>query len=232
MISDVQPQTEIVRVVLVDDHDIWRGGVRSMLRGTEFEVVAEASNGKDGHAVAAELQPDLVLLDIRMADGDGFDALQAIKKSHAGVAVLMLTTYDNPTFMARAVAGGASGYVLKGVGRDELLAAMRAVTRGEMLLTKDQLVRSLRSVSDRAVSVADLIEPLTKREEEVLRLVATGLNNREIGAILFIGEGTVKTHVEHIIGKLGVSDRVQAAVWAARTGLIDDGDLPQLAVRA
>lgn len=232
MISDVQPQTKIVRVVLVDDHDIWRGGVRSMLRGTEFEVVAEASNGKDGHAVAAELQPDLVLLDIRMADGDGFDALQAIKKSHAGVAVLMLTTYDNPTFMARAVAGGASGYVLKGVGRDELLAAMRAVTRGEMLLTKDQLVRSLRSVSDRAVSVADLIEPLTKREEEVLRLVATGLNNREIGAILFIGEGTVKTHVEHIIGKLGVSDRVQAAVWAARTGLIDDGDLPQLAVRA
>jgi len=222
---------EVVRVVLVDDHDIWRGGVRSMLRGTEFDVVGEASNGKEGHAVVTDLKPALVLLDIRMAEGDGFDALQAIKKSDPAIAVLMLTTYDNPTFMARAVAGGASGYMLKGVGRDDLLAAMRAVTRGEMLLTRDQLVRSLRSISDRAVDAADLIEPLTKREEEVLRLVATGLNNREIGAILFIGEGTVKTHVEHIIGKLGVSDRVQAAVWAARTGLVDDGDLPQLAVR-
>jgi len=231
MSTEAASDISAIRVVLVDDHDIWRGGVKSMLRGTEFEVIGEASSGKEGHVVVADAKPDLVLLDIRMAEGDGFDALQAIKKTDPGVAVLMLTTYDNPTFMARAVAGGASGYVLKGVGRDELLSAMRAVTRGEMLLTRDQLVRSLRSVSDRAVDVADLIEPLTKREEEVLRLLATGLNNREIGAILFIGEGTVKTHVEHIIGKLGVSDRVQAAVWAARTGLIDDGDLPQLAVR-
>ncbi|MFY7951493.1 MAG: response regulator [Armatimonadaceae bacterium] len=220
-----------VSVVLIDDHDIWRGGVKSMLRGTEFNVVGEASSGREGVDVVATLKPDVVLLDIRMAGGDGFDALQGIKKADNRTAVLMLTTYDNPTFMARAVAGGASGYVLKGVGREELLATMRAVLRGEMLLTRDQLVRSLRSVSDRALQTTDLIEPLTKREEEVLRLVSTGLNNREIGAVLFIGEGTVKTHVEHIIGKLGVSDRVQAAVWAARKGLIDESDLPRLAVR-
>jgi DNA-binding NarL/FixJ family response regulator len=131
----------------------------------------------------------------------------------------MLTTYDNPTYMARAVSGGAAGYLLKGVGRDDLLAALRSVVSGDMLISKDELVRSLRSVSDVGQASGDLIEPLTEREQEVLRLLSTGLNNREIATILFIGESTVKTHVEHIIGKLGVSDRVQCAVWAARNGL-------------
>jgi DNA-binding NarL/FixJ family response regulator len=136
----------------------------------------------------------------------------------------MLTTYDNPTFMARAVAGGASGYLLKGVERDELVGALDAVASGEMLLSAQELVRSLRGVSEHASSATDLIEPLTKREEEVLRLVATGMSNRDIAAVLFIAEGTVKTHVEHIIGKIGVSDRVQAAVWAARHGLIAEAE--------
>lgn len=200
-----------------------------MLRGTEFKVDGEASSGREGIEVCARARPNLVLLDIRMAGGDGFEALVGIKEVSPQTSVLMLTTYDNPTFMARAVAGGASGYLLKGVSREDLLTSMRAVAAGEMLLTADQLVRSLRSVSENAIRTTDLIEPLTKREEEVLRLVATGLNNREIGAILFIGEGTVKTHVEHIIGKLGVSDRVQAAVWAARKGLVQETDLPRLA---
>lgn len=226
--TDTLPASDHYSVVLVDDHAIWRGGVRSMLRATEFDIIGEASSGTEAIDVCTTLKPDLVLLDIRMAGGDGFDALKGIKSARETTSVLMLTTYDNPTFMARAVAGGAAGYLLKGITRDELLEAMRNVAGGEMLLTQEQLVRSLRSVSENAVRTTDLIEPLTKREEEVLRLLATGLSNREIGAILFIGEGTVKTHVEHIIGKLGVSDRVQAAVWAARKGLVVESDLPPL----
>jgi DNA-binding NarL/FixJ family response regulator len=206
-------------VVLVDDHAIWRGGVRSMLEDTEFQVVGEASSGREAVEVVGKVKPNLVLLDIRMAGGDGLEALQNLKAETPQTAVIMLTTYDNPTFMARAVAGGAAGYLLKGIERDELLAALRAVAAGEMLLSAEGLVRSLRGISEAAAGASDLIEPLTDREQEVLRLVATGLPNKEIAEILFIAESTVKTHVEHIIGKLGVSDRVQAAVWAARHGL-------------
>jgi DNA-binding NarL/FixJ family response regulator len=215
----------VIPVVLVDDHAIWRGGVRSMLEDTEFAVVGEAASGRDAIDVVGAVLPRLVLLDIRMADGDGLDALQAIKQEHPRIAVVMLTTYDNPTYMARAVAGGAAGYLLKGVERDDLLLALRQVAGGEMLLTAEDLTRSLRGISPAAPGMSDLIEPLTDREMEVLRLLATGLNNRSIGAILFIAESTVKTHVEHIIGKLGVSDRVQAAVWAARQGIVVPANL-------
>jgi DNA-binding NarL/FixJ family response regulator len=209
-------------VVLVDDHAIWRGGVKSMLEDTEFTVIGEASSGKEALSVIREARPSLVLLDIRMAGGDGLDALQAIKAEHPRISVVMLTTYDNPTYMARAVAGGAAGYLLKGVERDELLTALRSVANGDLLLNPKDLVRSLRGISENAVGAIDLIEPLTEREQEVLRLVSTGMNNRDIGAVLFVAESTVKTHVEHIIGKLGVSDRVQAAVWAARHGIAPD----------
>jgi DNA-binding NarL/FixJ family response regulator len=225
--SDADPNptlanpVSMVSVVLVDDHAIWRGGVRSMLEDTEFQVIGEASSGREALDVIGKHQPDLVLLDIRMAGGDGLDTLAAIKQRWPKITVVMLTTYDNPTFMARAVAGGASGYLLKGVEHEEMLASLRAVAGGDMLLNADTLVRSLRGVSEKGVGTGELIEPLTEREIEVLKLVATGLSNRDIGAILFIAESTVKTHVEHIIGKIGVSDRVQAAVWAARNDLVD-----------
>ncbi len=212
----------MIEVLLVDDHAIWRGGVRSMLEDTEFDVIGEAGSGREAVERVRELRPKVVLLDIRMAGGDGLDALHAIKQEHPETAIVMLTTYDNPTFMARAVAGGASGYLLKGVDREELLTALRTVSEGGMLLSAQELVRSLRGVSEHVASSQDLIEPLTKREEEVLQLVATGMSNRDIGAVLFISEGTVKTHVEHIIAKVGVSDRVQAAVWAARHGLVTE----------
>lgn len=211
---------EPVRVLLVDDHAIWRGGVRSMLEDTEFLVVGEASSGREALEAAREARPHLILLDIRMVGGDGLDALQALKQEHPLTAIVMLTTYDNPTYMARAVAGGAAGYLLKGMEQDEVLSALRAVSNGEMLLSARDLVRSLRGVSESAAGSRDLIVPLTDREQEVLRLLATGLPNREIAAILFIAESTVKSHVEHILNKLGVSDRVQAAVWAARQGIV------------
>lgn len=206
-------------VVLVDDHAIWRGGVRSMLDDTEFKVIGEASSGKEALVVVRELQPQMVLLDIRMAGGDGLDALHAIKSEFPRTAVIMLTTYDNPTYMARAVAGGASGYLFKGIEYEALIETLRTVASGGMLLSAEDLVHSLRNVDPTAAESEDLVEPLTNREREVLRLVATGIPNREIASVLFIAESTVKTHVEHIIGKLGVSDRVQAAVWAARHGL-------------
>jgi DNA-binding NarL/FixJ family response regulator len=212
-------EEENVAVMLVDDHAIWRGGVRSMLEDTEFQVVGEAASGREALEVARRTNPRLTLLDIRMAGGDGLAALVALKQEHPRMAVVMLTTYDNPTYMARAVAGGASGYLLKGMEQEAMLDALRAVAGGETLLSPQELVRSLRSVSEQAAGSADLIEPLTDREEEVLRLLATGLSNRDIGSVLFIAESTVKTHVEHIISKLGVSDRVQAAVWAARHGI-------------
>ena len=191
-----------------------------MLEDTEFEVVGEASSGREALEVTHQTQPRIVLLDIRMAGGDGLDTLQALRSQNPDTAVVMLTTYDNPTYMARAVAGGAAGYLLKGMDQEALLAALRAVDRGEILLTARDLSHLLRGITPEMPGVQDLIEPLTDRELEVLRLMATGLPNREIAAILFIAECTVKSHVEHIIGKLGVSDRVQAAVWAARHGLL------------
>ena len=208
--------------MLVDDHAIWRGGVRSMLEDTEFAVVGEAGSGREALEMARRVNPQLTLLDIRMAGGDGLDALVALKQEHPRMAIMMLTTYDNPTYMARAVAGGAAGYLLKGVERDEMLAALRAVANGDTLLTAQELVRSLRGISETAAGSEDLIVPLTEREEEVLRLLAAGLSNKDIASLLFVAPSTVKTHVEHILGKLGVSDRVQAAVWAARHGLGPD----------
>ena len=214
-----------IGVLLVDDHAIWRDGIRSILEDTEFRVVGEASSGNEGVAAAHTLRPQIVLLDIRMAGSDGLDALRTLKAEQPQTAVVMLTSYENPTYMARAVAGGAAGYLLKGLKRIELMAALRAVANGEMLLSREDLARSLRVVSQNlseAASVAqDLVQPLSDRELDVLRLLATGLNNREIGELLFVTENTVKTHIVHIIGKLGVSDRVQAAVWAARHGLLE-----------
>jgi DNA-binding NarL/FixJ family response regulator len=213
-----------VRVLLVDDHAIWRGGVKSMLDETEFEVVGEAASGREAVERARELKPQLILLDIRMAGGDGLDALHTLKAEHPQTAIVMLTTYDNPTYMARAVAGGAAGYLLKGVEQDELIDTLRQVVQGESLLKSQDLVRSLRGIDPGSAGAQDLIQPLTDREIEVLRLLSTGLSNKEIAPLLFISESTIKTHVEHIISKLGVSDRVQAAVWAARHGLTNTSE--------
>jgi DNA-binding NarL/FixJ family response regulator len=216
-----QNNRPVITVMVVDDHEIWRDGVRSMLKNTEFEVVGEAASGKEALDTIAGIHPRLVLLDIRMAGGDGFETLTALKGCYSQLSVVMLTTYSNPTYMARAVAGGASGYLLKGVKRQELLKALRSVADGETLLSREDLIHSLRCVSEQSHGSEELAEPLTPREVEVLRLLATGLSNRDIASLLFIGEGTVKTHVEHIIGKLAVSDRVQAAVWAARQGMVE-----------
>lgn len=218
--SDFSAREARTSLLLVDDHAIWRSGVRSMLLPTEFEVVGEAASGIEAIARVRELRPQIMLLDIHMAGGDGLDALQAMKAELPQMAVVMLTSYDNPAFVARAVVGGAAGYLLKGISFAELLAALRAVANGEMLLPRADLLRSLRAISPETAQSTDLTHPLSARELEVLGLLAMGLSNKEIAPLLFIGESTVKTHIAHIIGKLGVSDRVQAVVWAARHGLL------------
>jgi DNA-binding NarL/FixJ family response regulator len=192
-----------------------------MLDDTEFVVVGEAESGREALKVARQVNPQLTLLDVRMADGDGLTTLTALKRAYPDMAVVMLTNYDCPTFMARSVVGGAAGYLLKGLPRGEMLAALRAVARGETLLSAHDLVRSLQAVGKQAagkkVSASpNLIESLTDREKDVVRLLAMGLSNRDIGAVLSVAESTVKTHVKHIIWKLNVSDRVQAAVWAVQ----------------
>lgn len=217
-----------IPVVLIDDHLIWRGGVRSLLDESEFVIVGEADSQTDALEVVRTAFPRVVLLDIRLGNSDGLEVLQSLKNEHPNLSVLMLTSYDNPTFMARAVALGAAGYLLKDIDREGLLSALRAVAQGEMLLSRNDLVRSLRGLGAHAANARDLIEPLSNREEEVLRLIATGLSNKDIAAMLFVAESTVKTHVENIIGKLGVSDRVQAAVWAVRRGMVQfEDDAPR-----
>ena len=213
-------ETQPISLLLVDDHPLWREGIRHALEGDEFHIVGEASSGKEAVVAARALLPRLVLLDVRMKGCDGLEALRMLKAEHLQMSVVMLSSYENLTYMARAVAGGAAGYLFKGVRRVELLAALRAVADGEMLLSREDLAHALRALGPATANSDDLMAPLSKREEEVLRLLTTGLSNREIGKFLFVSENTVKTHVVRIITKLGVSDRVQAAVWATRHGLL------------
>ncbi len=208
-----------IRILVADDHQVVRSGIKSLLSGTEIEVIAEAADGEEAVLQAARHKPDIVLLDIRMPGVDGLTALGRIKASTPEVPVVMLSTYDNPTYVARAVALGASGYLLKGVTRDELLAAVRKVVSGEEAWTRDELRRVTGALTTPRMA-ADVEVPLTQRESEVLRQFAFGLTNKEIGQALGISYETVKEHVQHILRKIGVTDRTQAAVWAVRKGLV------------
>ena len=208
----------MIRIVLADDHDIVRSGLRGIIDESDIEVVAEASSGKSVVALVENHQPDLVILDVRMPDGDGLQALGRIKSDFPNIPVLMLSTYDNPTFIARAAALGANGYVLKSESRDGLLNAIRRAASGDLLWTREEMRRVSSALA--AVPSNDAEVPLTKREGEVLQKLALGLTNREIAKALEISYETVKEHVQHILRKVGVSDRTQAAVWAVRKGIV------------
>lgn len=208
-----------INILIADDHQVVRTGLKSMLAGTEFNVIAEAVDGDDAVKLAAKHKPDLVVLDIRMPGTDGLAALSRIKMAQPNTPVLMLSTYDNPTYVAKAVALGASGYILKGASRDELITSFRKVAAGEDAWTRDELRRVTGALATPRMS-ADVEVPLTQRESEVLRQLAHGLTNKEIGLALGISYETVKEHVQHILRKIGVTDRTQAAVWAVRKGLV------------
>lgn len=207
------------RLLIADDHEVVRCGLRSLLQGTGIDVVAEAATGKEAVRQALELELDVVLLDIRMPEGDGLNALGRIKLERPELPVLMLSTYDNPTYIARAVALGASGYLLKNSGSDKIVSAIKSVAAGENIWTRDELRRVTGALATPRLA-SDVEVPLTQRESEVLRQLALGLTNKEIAQALTISYETVKEHVQHILRKIGVSDRTQAAVWAVRKGLV------------
>jgi DNA-binding NarL/FixJ family response regulator len=208
-----------IKILIADDHEVVRSGVTRLLTGTEIEVIAEAATGDEAVRLTAEHNPDIVLLDIRMPNGDGLAALGRIKLQRPDQRILVFSTYDNPTYVARAVALGANGFLLKGCTRDQLLAAIRKIASGEDAWTRDELRRVTGALATPRLA-SDVEAPLTQRESEVLRQLAFGLTNKEIAQALGISYETVKEHVQHILRKIGVTDRTQAAVWAVRKGLV------------
>lgn len=208
-----------VKVLIVDDHEIIRTGLHAMLDGTELEIAAEATNAAEALASVEASVPDAVLMDIRMAGGDGLNALGRLKLDHPDLPIVLFSAYDNPTYIARAVALGASGYILKSAGRDRLISALKTAAAGESSWTREELRRVTGALATPRLS-QDIEVPLTQRESEVLRQMALGLTNKEIAKMLGISYETVKEHVQHILRKIGVSDRTQAAVWAVRKNLV------------
>lgn len=206
----------MIRILLVDDHPVVRMGLRGMLDAEpDLTVIGEASSGVEGAALAASLRPDMVLMDLRMPGGDGVDAIGKILSTTTGVRVMVLTTYESDRDILRAIEAGAAGYLLKDASPAELADAVRAASRGETVLAPSvasTLVRQVRSPAPPALSA---------RETEVLRLVAAGLTNADIGKRLFISEATVKTHLLRAFNKLDVADRTAAVTTAMRYGLLD-----------
>jgi DNA-binding NarL/FixJ family response regulator len=208
-----------ITLVIVDDHEVVRAGIKSLLQGTDIRIVAEADNGAAGLKLANKHKPDLVLLDVRMPDMDGLNCLARIKLDHPNVPVVMFSGYDNPTYVARSVALGAAGYISKSASKKEIIEAIHAASKGETIWTREELRRVTGALATPRVG-AEVEVPLTKRENEVLKQLAFGLTNKEIAQALGISYETVKEHVQHILRKIGVSDRTQAAVWAVRKELV------------
>lgn len=208
-----------ISVLIADDHEVVRLGLKNLLQGTECEVVAEAMTGEQALELVATKKPDLLILDVRMSGGDGLYVLGRVKLDRPELPVILLSTYDNPTYVARAVALGASGYVLKSDSRERLLESIDIAMRGDAAWTRDELRRVTGALATPRLQT-DVEVPLTQRESEVLKQLANGLTNKEIALALSISYETVKEHVQHILRKIGVSDRTQAAVWAVRKGLV------------
>lgn len=220
--------TAPIRVLLVDDHAVLRAGFRTILDSQpDITVVGEASTGVEAVAAASALAPDVISMDVQMPDMDGIEATRRIV-ADPGIpsAIAIVTTFDRDDYLFSALDAGASGFLLKNAGPEDLVAAVRVLAAGDGMLapevTRRVLTRFARPGPDAPTAPAatlDLAEPLTEREAEVLALMAEALSNAEIGARLYIGEATVKTHVSRILQKLGARDRVQAVVLALRHGL-------------
>jgi DNA-binding NarL/FixJ family response regulator len=208
-----------IRVVVADDHEVVRTGLTSLFRGSELEVVGKAGNGDEAVEQVAQHRPDVVLLDIRMPVCDGLSSMEKIRQQFPDTCIVIFSGYDNPTYIARSVALGAADYVLKGASREELLDAITRAARGDEP-PESSLLRQIKRVMRRRHDHDDDGVPLTNREMQVLRHVALGLSNREIGKSLEISIETVKEHVQNILRKLEVNDRTQAAVWAVRRGVV------------
>ena len=216
----------MIRVVLADDQPLVRTGLR-MILGAEpdIEVVAEASNGREAIQAAAEHRPDVVVMDVRMPEVDGIEATREVTAVEDPPRVFVLTTFDLDEVVYDALRAGASGFLLKDAPEERLTTAIRVVADGGSLFAPSVTRRLIEEFARRAPAPAHDLSKLTERENEVLRLVARGMSNTEIGADLFITENTVKTHVARLLMKLGVRDRVQAAVVAYESGLVRPGQV-------
>jgi DNA-binding NarL/FixJ family response regulator len=216
----------LARVVIADDHELARAGLRTMLIGQHgIELLAEAKNGREALEFCRRLQPDLALIDVRMPDMDGLATCRSIKQEASATRVILVTMHENPHYLLEALRAGASAYVLKDVTQRELLATIRRVFRGESMLDPNIVVRVLGHMAGDTPRQANLLAvQLSPREREVLQLLAQGLTNREIARTLTVSASTIKIHVEHILAKLGVSDRTQAAVRAIELGLLQSSN--------
>ncbi|MGW3495883.1 response regulator [Streptomyces sp. NPDC001020] len=211
------PRHPAISLLIVDDHPVVRDGLRGMFESAAgFTVLGEAAGGVEAVAKAAVLDPDVVLMDLRMPGGSGVDAIRELTRRGARAKVLVLTTYDTDSDTLPAIEAGATGYLLKDAPRDELFTAVRAAAEGRSVLSPavaSRLVSAVRAPAPRN-------EPLSAREREVLALVAKGTSNREIARELFISEATVKTHLTHLYAKLGVNDRAAAVAVAYDRGIL------------
>jgi DNA-binding NarL/FixJ family response regulator len=207
--------SEAIRLLIVDDHPVVRNGLTGMFDGdVEFEVVGEAGDGAQAIRRAADLDPDVILMDLRMPEMDGVSAIAELRRLGSRANVLVLTTYDTDSDVLSAIEAGATGYLLKDAPPVELHRAVRAAARGEAVLSPSVATRVVGQVR------APAQEPISQRELEVLELVARGANNRDAAARLFISEATVKTHLMHIYAKLGVNDRAAAVAAGFDRGLL------------
>ncbi|MQY39525.1 Transcriptional regulatory protein LiaR [Streptomyces sp. RB17] len=207
-----------ITLLIVDDHPVVRDGLRGMFESAPgFRVLGEAADGAEAVARAAALDPDVILMDLRMPGGSGVDAIRELSRRGARAKVLVLTTYDTDSDTLPAIEAGATGYLLKDAPRDELFTAVRAAAEGRTVLSPAVASRLVHAVRTPRTPAG---EPLSTREREVLTLVARGTSNREIARELFISEATVKTHLTHLYAKLGVNDRAAAVAAGYDRGIL------------
>jgi DNA-binding NarL/FixJ family response regulator len=208
-----------ISIMIVDDQEVVRLGLAQLLAGSDFEIVDEAATASEALTKAVSTKAAVLLLDVRMPETDGLNLLARIKLDRPELPVLLFSAYENPNFVARAVALGAAGYVMKGTTKEELVTALASAARGEMVWTREEL-RKVTGALAMPRSNFDVEAPLTRRESEVLRYLAQGRTNKQIAEDLQISYETVKEHVQHVLRKIGVNDRTQAAIWAVRTGFV------------
>lgn len=225
MVDSVRPQP--ARLLIVDDHNLVRSGFRALLSGyEEFEIVGEAANGREALVLCGRLNPDLILMDVRMPEMDGLEATREIRRRFCDIRVLILTTHESEDYLLEAIRAGAAGYVLKDAPEKQLVVAIRKVLEGECALNRNLATKLLGRLAVETQKTAlepdaaGLLEPLTPRELEVLQLMAHGYTNRKIAEELVVSLSTVKNHVERVLAKLGTSDRTRAVVRAIELGIV------------
>lgn len=208
-----------IRLLVADDHEVVRQGIRRLVADTEIEVVAEAATGQQTLTLAIQTQPDVALVDVIIPGDDVFMVLPRLKAECTGTAIVMFSAHENPVFVARSFAMGAAGYLRKSDSAEVIIRTIRRVASGEDTWTPEEL-RRVNLTLARPGTNAEVEAPLTNREMEVLSRLADGKTNKQIAQELQISYETVKEHVQHILSKVGVTDRTQAAVWAVRKGLV------------